>query len=358
MRALLAALAAALVGAAPAAAGTGLILGVSDDLLKWTRSPQALLHVDYDLGVQAVRITLGWQPGEWAPSRDDRGALQRATAAARGGLRLVVAVYGAAGDAPVDPGAQAQYCAYLASVVRGWPAIQDVVVWNEPNSQRFWRPQAGAPAAYESLLATCWDAVHAVSPGANVIAATAPRGTTGPGAWYRALGAAYRASGRALPILDTVGHNAYPVTDGEAPTATHPRGKTIAQGDYPKLMKALAAAFRGTAQPLPGEGRVRIWYLEDGFQTRSPLSAAYSGSETDRHAIAPELQAEQLRQAIELAYCQPAVGAFFNFQLVDERGLEGWQSGVVYADGTPKPAYDAFKAAAAAVRTGTVTCPK
>lgn len=64
MRALLAAFLSALVLAAPAAAGTGLVLGVSDDLLEWTRSPQALLHVDDDLGVQAVRITLGWQPGE------------------------------------------------------------------------------------------------------------------------------------------------------------------------------------------------------------------------------------------------------------------------------------------------------
>lgn len=148
------------------------------------------------------------------------------------------------------------------------------------------------------------------------------------------------------------------VTDGEPPATTHPRGKTIAEGDYPKLIGALTAAFAGTAQPVPGEGRVHIWYLEDGFQTRSPLSTAYSGSENDPHAIDPELQALRLRQAIELAYCQPAVGAFFNFQLVDEKELQGWQSGVVYADGTPKPAYAAFKAAAAAVRTGAVTCPK
>lgn len=354
MRALLAAAAAALALAAPAGAGTGLLLGVSDDLLEWTRSPQALLRVDAALGVEALRITLPWQPGEAAPARDDRGALQRATLATRAGIRVVVAVYGRAADAPIDPVEQADYCAYLAAVVRGWPAIHDVVVWNEPNSSRFWSPQD--PTAYESLLARCWDAVHAAAPGANVIAASAPRGTTGPGAWYRALGAAYRASGRTQPILDTVGHNAYPVTDAEQPAATHPHGKTISEGDYAKLLRALRDAFAGTGQPLPGEGRVTIWYMEDGFQTRTPL-AAYTGSENDPHAVSPELQAERLRQAIELAWCQPAVGAFFNFQLVDERDLAGWQSGLVYPDGTPKPAFAAFQAAAAEVRSGAVTCP-
>ena len=33
------------------------------------------------------------------------------------------------------------------------------------------------------------------------------------------------------------------------------------------------------------------------------------------------------------------MGAFFNFQLRDDPDLVGWQSGVLYADGTPKPAY-------------------
>jgi hypothetical protein len=358
MRALPAALAAALVLASPAAAGTGLLLGVSDDLLKWTKSPAALLRVDADPNVQAVRITLPWSPGEWTPGRAESGTLQRAAQASRLGLRVVVAVYGPAGEPPADDRSREQFCSFVAGVVQRVPSIGDVVVWNEPNSSAFWRPQQGAPAAYEALLARCWDAVHAVRSWANVIAATAPSGTTGPAAWYRAVGQAYRASGRALPILDTVGHNAYPVTDGEAPAATHLRSSTIAEGDYDALMAALTTAFRGTAQPLPGQGRVRIWYMEDGFQTRSPLSSAYTGVESDAHAVSADIQAERLTQAIEFAYCQPAVGAFFNFQLVDERSLAGWQSGLLYADGTPKPAYAAFQAAAAAVRAGAVRCPQ
>ena len=51
----------------------------------------------------------------------------------------------------------------------------------------------------------------------------------------------------------------------------------------------------------------------------------------------------QLADAIKIAYCQPLVGAYFNFHLVDEKDLAGWQSGVYWADGTPKPAYQALQ---------------
>ena len=111
--------------------------------------------------------------------------------------------------------------------------------------------------------------------------------------------------------------------------------------DLPRLLAALTSAFGGTGQPVPGEGSVRIWYLEDGFQTVVPAaeSALYTGSELDRYtipALAPSGQEEstrvdqgtQLTTALELAYCQPAVGAFFNFQLADDHDLGGWQSGL------------------------------
>jgi hypothetical protein len=69
-------------------------------------------------------------------------------------------------------------------------------------------------------------------------------------------------------------------------------------------------------------------------------------------------QASQLKDAVELAWCQPAVGAFFNFQFVDEVGLAGWQSGLLWADGTPKPSYEPVKAMLAAVAAGTVDCSR
>ncbi len=47
-------------------------------------------------------------------------------------------------------------------------------------------------------------------------------------------------------------------------------------------------------------------------------------------------QAAYYRQAVQLAFCQPTVRALFLFHSVDETDLDRWQSGVYYADGTPK----------------------
>ena len=140
----------------------------------------------------------------------------------------------------------------------------------------------------------------------NVIATSAPHGK--PATWFAGLGAAYRASGRTQPIFDTVGHNGYPQTSAEAPSARHAKGP-IDEGDLGRLLAALTKAFGGTAQPLPGQGRVTVWYLEDGFQSiPGGPRALYSGVETDKQPVSEDEQAAQLTAAVELAYCQPAVG--------------------------------------------------
>ena len=65
-----------------------------------------------------------------------------------------------------------------------------------------------------------------------------------------------------------------------------------------------------------------------------------------------------MTDAIRLAYCQPAVGGFFNFLLADETNLHGWQSGVLFADWTPKPSYQAFKRVIAEVNAQRVDCAR
>jgi hypothetical protein len=69
-------------------------------------------------------------------------------------------------------------------------------------------------------------------------------------------------------------------------------------------------------------------------------------------------QASQLTDAIRLAYCEPAVGAFFNFLLADEPDLHGWQSGVMFSDWTPKPSYRTLKSVIAEVNSHRVDCRK
>jgi hypothetical protein len=266
----------------------------------------------------------------------------------------VLAVDGPANQPPLDDQTRGQYCSYVADILQDFPTIHDVVIWTEPNNATFWKPQAGASGAYEALLARCWDMLHAVEPQVNVIAASAPHAN--PVGWYLGLGEAYRASGRTRPIFDTVGHNAYPQTSAESPSAQH-GGSVIDEGDYDKLMSVLQQAFGGTAQPIPGEAGVTIWYMEDGFQSRVVYGRnLYTGTETDRYALDEQEQGRQLAAAVRLAYCQPNVGAFFNFELRDETALKGWQSGVVRANWSPKPSFFMFRDAIIDVLRSSVDC--
>ena len=199
---------------------------------------------------------------------------------------------------------------------------------------------------------------------ANVIAVAVSKSSNTPGAftlawhppaaWFNKLSAAYRASRRTQPIFDTLGYIPHPADSAERPWTKHPGASGIALGDYATLMSTLTTAFRGTAQPVPGQGTTKIWYLAQGFQTApDPGRTGFTGTETDPNPVpswsAQEAadqgsgpgvdQAVQLQDAIRVAYCQPAVGAYFNFHLYDERDLAGWQSGVFWPDGQPKAAW-------------------
>jgi hypothetical protein len=373
-------------------AAPGLLVGMDDDTLKWADKPQAQRTLSYarDLGFRAVRVTVPWHPGDTRLSVDDRIPVDQmilSTWAAH--FRVVLAVYGRGADAPQTDAARDSYCAFVGSLLRRYPGVVDVVIWNEPNTRRFWFPQFDAngqsvgPGQYERLLADCYDVLHRIRPNVNVIAASSPRGNNrspfsasanhSPVEFYRKIGEAYRASGRAAPIFDTIGHNPYPTTNAERPWTRH-YGGTIGEGDYDKLMQTLTDAFGGTGQPLPGQKNVSIWYMEQGFQTTiDPAKASlYRGAETDRQALPATAartpagtteglatdQSTQLTDALRMAYCQPGVAAFFNFEIADEPGLGGWQSGLLWTDFTPKPSYQPFKEAVRNIAARQVDCSR
>jgi uncharacterized protein YkwD len=315
------------------------------------------------------------------------------------GLRVVLQVAGRSGaQAPLTAAARDQYCEYVRSAIDRHSQIKDVVIWNEPNKTHFWRPQfnsdgsSAAPAAYELLLARCYDVLHQFRSDVNVIGlSTAPRGnddpkaksnvSLSPGAFIRKVGAAYRASGRTAPVFDTVSHHPYGETSAERPWTVHRLSTAISEGDWAQLMQALWDGFNGTGQPLPGHctgGRcVSIWYLEDGFQTAPDVQkgAIYSGHENEVYPLpdfgggerstptpdvdspAPD-QATQIIDAVRLASCQPYVQAFFNFLLVDDADLAGWQSAPYWADQTPKDSAEAFRKAFTQASAGATDCAR
>ena len=251
------------------------------------------------------------QNGEIAPTTVRRVELSRAETAARR-TTVVLAVFGFGAQTPTAAWQQTRFCGYARAALALVPDARAVVVWNEANSRTYWR---GTPAQYESLLARCYDALH--SKRVQVLDSTAS--AHGPIAFLDAVAAAYRSSGRTRPLVDAFGHNPYPLTPTELPTAVH-RGDFVGEADYTKLVAALHAFV-----PSPS-----IWYLEDGFQTTK---------------ISPEQQAHDLTTAIGMAACQPLVRAYFNFELVDETRTAGWHSGLIWRGGKRKPAAAAFASA-------------
>src|SRR5262249_6500650 len=359
---------AGLSAAAFARADSNLLVGFADDTVKWQ---PAALRDGRSLGARMYRVTIRWTPGQQSIAPSDAAALARLLGAGSG-ARVVVSVYGSANAAPVGDAAETQYCGFVATLLRSYPAINDVVIWNEPNKSAFWQLQFGpdgtpaSPAAYEALLARCWDTLHAVRPTVNVIAPAtsstgndnpaAPSPSLSPGAFIRGMGSTYSASGRRRPIFDTVAHHPYGKTSAEPPWTAHTDG-TIGEGDWQQLMSAYFDAFARTSQPIPGEQGVEIWYLEDGFETGvGTQSPAYSGVERSPSVLSFADQASQIANAVALAYCQPYVGAFLNFELWDDPSLAGWQSAPCYADGTPKPSAPAFQRAFLQANAHAINC--
>ncbi len=287
-----------------------LIVGVDDDTLKWTPFPLTIVRRQQSLGAGAVRVWVPWR-GEIAPTAVRRDELSRAETAARK-TTVVLAVFGFGPQTPTTTWQQRRFCRYAKAALALVPDARAVVVWNEANSPMYW---SGTPAQYASLLARCYDALHSAR--VQVLDSTASAHS--PIAFLDAMAAAYRASGRTRPLVDAFGHNPYPLTPTEPPTAVH-RGDFVGEADYTKLVAALHAFG-----PSPS-----IWYLEDGFQTTK---------------ISPEQQAQDLTTAIGMAACQPLVRAYFNFELVDETRTAGWHSGLIWRGGKRKPAAAAFASA-------------
>jgi hypothetical protein len=377
-RVLAAAVLLAAVVAAPArAGGPSMLVGAADDAVQQDNLVAAKAKLDLLrlAGFGAVRIAETWAPGERAPTALERQRLAAVTGAAElDAIRVYLTVLnGGSLTTPLTPADQSDFAAFTASIARQYPSVTDFVIGNEPNNNRFWLPQFAldgsdtAALAYESLLATSYDALKAVSPTIDVIGGGLdPRGGDKPGTgkpthspttFITDLIAAYKASGRTLPIMDAFDMHPYEDNSSLPPGFQHPKTSTIAIADYTKLT-SLLAGFDGTAQP---GSTLPIVYGEFGVETQIPPEKAslYTGTEpATTKPVDEATQAGYYQDALALAFCQPNVKAFFVYHAFDEPILSGWQSGVYYADGTPKTSLPVVKKAIRDVSGGVIMrCP-
>jgi hypothetical protein len=158
--------------------------------------------------------------------------------------------------------------------------------------------------------------------------------------------------------MDIFAIHPYLERSGVAPDTEHPIGTAIGIADYEKLVDLLGEAFDGTPQK---GSDVPVAYTEFGVQATIPPEnlEPYTNIQSPlaADAVDEETQAEYYRQATELAACQETVIGILIFHLIDEPDLNRWQSGMYYADDTPKSSLSEIREAAEDGRVGKADCP-
>ena len=133
--------------------------------------------------------------------------------------------------------------------------------------------------------------------------------------------------------MDGFAFHPYEDNSSVAPVSgMHPNTTTIALADYDKLVALLGRGVR-RLHAADLVRRVRRRDADPGCEAE-PLHRTRSRRRRSRSTEAT--QAAYYRQAVQLAFCQPNVRGLFLFHAIDESDLTGWQSGLYYADDTPK----------------------
>ena len=280
-----------------------------------------------DAGVDVMFTVFGtppWANGGAPPTRAPRNA-----------VRLTEFVYAAAWR---YSGEFVRRDGTILPPVRLWTA------WNEPNLMiglvPQWRRVAGrwvpqSAIDYARICNAVVDGIKATGLEHQRIACgvTAARGNNNPRgakpsvsplAFLRAM---KKAGARGF---DAYAHHPYYGTPSEAPS-TRPRGATaVTLGNLDALERELTRLY----------GNKPIWLTEYGYQTNPPDKI---------FGVSWSRQASYVRQAVAVARKHPRVELLLWFLLQDEEDVARWQSGFIAADGTRKPAFDAFRETSAAL---------
>ena len=381
----------ALVLAFSTACAAAVKFGITEDAGKYADDGGASFFPSLtDLGMTENRIVVFWDPAHPTEIQEKPFLDRSLPVAAADHVQIVFSVQPRhPTDVTTTPGGARVFADYLALLARTYPQVRQFIVGNEPNQPRFWRPQFSASgrgvaaAAYEQLLALSYDALKAVDPTIDVVGlGLSPRGndspharsnvSTSPVRFIHDLGLAYRASGRTKPLMDELAFHPYPnPSSADDPLLKGYRWPNAGVPNFARIKQAVWDAFAGTAQPTFAErGRFDVPPLvpaptkpltlvldETGWQARIPAfaRAAYTGRENSK-TVGERTQARIYGDLVRFVECDPAVTELNLFHLGDEKDLGRFQSGLVHADGSHRPSYDAVKAAIAETRglcTGT-----
>jgi polysaccharide biosynthesis protein PslG len=340
-----------------------LLVGFQDDAsFRWAEDRATSLDRARDAHAAVIRTIVAWHDA--APERpanpvDPFDAAYRleeiddlARNAQQRGIELLVTIWGTPEWAnggeepnrpPIDPADLRFFAQALAERYSGrhpgYPAVRLFAAWNEPNLEQFLAPQfdeAGrsvGPELYAPIARAIYDGVKQANQDALVaVGETSPRGSDLPStgsvqdSHSPARFARLLSEQEPLVAFDAWAQHPYPPRPDVAPSESV-RWPRVGLSNLERFGDALDAWFGRTETPL--------WITEYGHETL-PLEPL---------GVAPELQAQYASEALTLAAENPRVRAFVWFILRDTPGTP-WQSGVIGEDGSPKPAFETFAAAA------------
>jgi hypothetical protein len=238
------------------------------------------------------------------------------------------------------------------------PRVRHYEVWSEANETTFLAPQwdqggPASPALYRQLLNSLYAGVKAVHADNLVIGpGLAPYGDPPGGSRMRPLvflrelfclkgrrhpTSKKQCSKAEIPRLDIFSHHPINLFGAPPDHAGHPDDAT--SGDLDRIKRILRAAEK--ARNVKPRGRHPLWVTESFWYSNPPTEAAF--------AVPLPVQARYLAQAYYLWWSAGAQ-AVVNFLVRDVSndggdtfGPQTFGTGIFFQDGTPKPAFDAFR---------------
>jgi hypothetical protein len=380
---------AAVVGVGAAAAGatslpwSGLAVGVNDDTGKFDTVRDWFFSTLSQESLSVNTISLQWNDSDPTAIAGQAQIANAITAAQSYGVTVSLDLYpmhstaftdgkrcASAAKSPTgcgDGGAIAQWAAWVSSVATTFPTVHQFVVMNECNQPLFINPQWDATGQNQSAticgraVAAAYDALKLSNPGnfvwgfglsprGNDNANAATNSSTSPvrflgylGAWFKAFAAKTH---RTAPLMDGFDFHPYPVPQSMPFATGYTDPDDASVSNLPRIYQAFYNAFRGTPQRTIGQqsgGGLPVSLNETGIQTAAQgsdnfgteVSATPAGGVLGKWAT-EDYQSSWYLQMLNLVACDPNVHLVNFFHLIDDADLAMWQSGLFYADQTPK----------------------
>ena len=230
------------------------------------------------------------------------------------------------------PKSMSDFAAFVSTATQRYSAmgVHAYEIWNEPNISPFFKPAPNA-AKYVELLKAGYQAVKAVDPTATVVSGgLSPATNDGTNIDPRTFVQAMYANG-AKGYFDALGHHPYcfPAAPGDAQNWS---------GWY--QMYGPSNSLRAT-MTANGDGDKKIWATEFGYPTNGPSGTYVSEAQ----------QAQYTTKAYALFGSYSWAGPLFTYVSRDKSNDPSSRYnfyGLSHFDFSPKPAYAAYQAAAAA----------